>query len=72
MAAKSHSTFGASQRKRSNRTAMADAAEAKMQEFLRLHQAQLAGAQVPQHLWPIVYYKLQYVSLNAPPLFTND
>lgn len=40
---------------------MADA-EAKMEAFLRLHQAQLAAARVPQHLWPIVYYKLQCVA----------
>lgn len=48
---------------------MADAAEAKMQEFLRLHQAQLEGARVPQHLWPVVYYKLQRELLDAGDYF---
>lgn len=42
-------------------------AEAEMEAFLQRHQAQLAGAQVPQHLWPIVYYKLKCVAPSYTP-----
>lgn len=41
----------------------------KMEQFLETHQAQLVAAQVPQHLWPVLYYKLTHDLLDAGEYF---
>ncbi|CAI5719844.1 hypothetical protein KXD40_006581 [Peronospora effusa] len=43
--------------------------EHEMETFLKLHQAQLVAAQVPQLLWPVVYYKLKHEIFDAGNYF---
>ncbi len=52
-------------------TAMASlASEWTEERFLEAHQAQLASQNIPEHLWPVLFKKLQAMAFDAGESFT--